>query len=529
VATRETRFDAVRHKGLSPTAHPGGLKPRLGDYVLVARLSQDALGTVYRAVHTRDSRFARLRVLESPELSRGAVLSVIQKRDGPHRIRSFHPPGRRETLGIAEGHPYLAWNETSGWTLDTILATARETQATVPIEGALKIAIGASVALEHARTTLIGGEPARHGLLWPGFVTVSRNADVWVRGFGLAPAIQPSLHQTGLERLVAPYLAPEARGGTPLENCDVYSIGMLLLELLTGQPPTLAGPPAYEPGDPFSDDVARLALSAVAPLSERVASVTSLRERLQRLLEDSPYERSNGDLAVFLDDLLTTDGVRARRVRPSVWRPLTSPVGGDAAERGASRAVWALRIAAGIVSLAMLAALDLVVHHREPSRVPAVLAAAAPENSGRVRTAQEPPQGEAPALAPEVTTAESLTDTSARTPAGARRQSSQRTRSAARRAANELAQAWRLRAALCRVSAQTFDAWNLASESFRAGKVHEQEGERLLARRLYAAAHEAFERAAEFYAEAEELSHQERARVIRLSSIESRPAAPQRF
>ncbi len=527
MATRDSRFVAgpVGPQGSGPL---GEIKPRLGDYILVARLSEDALGTVYRAVHARDGRFARLRVLESAEVPRGAVLSVIQRRDAPHRARSFHPPGRRETLGIAEGHPFLAWNETNGWTLDTILAAARRAQSTVPVEGALKIAIGAAAALEHARGTLVGGEPTRHGLLWPGFVTVSRNTEVWVRGFGLAPAVLPSLREPRLERLIGPYLAPEARDGVSTEASDVYSIGVLLLELLTGRAPSLEAPPAYEPDDPFSADVARLARSAVAPPDERVHSVTALRESLQQILDDSPYERSNADLALFLDDLLAPDRARARRPRSSVWRPLIGATDSDADEPGASRAVWALRIAAAIGSLAALAALDLAVHRREaPRPVPAVAVAARP--AAPRSQPQDLPRAETASPAPALETADALTEPPAGAIGDTAPRAGRRARSTQRHAASELAQAWRLRAALSRVSAQTFDAWNLASESFRAGKVNEREGERLLARRLYAAAHEAFERAAELYSEAEEISHEERARVIRVSSLESHLAPPQRF
>jgi hypothetical protein len=51
---------------------------RLGDFLLVAQLSEDALGTVYRAVHeSEEGRFLRLRVLQSPELSPGDVPQII--------------------------------------------------------------------------------------------------------------------------------------------------------------------------------------------------------------------------------------------------------------------------------------------------------------------------------------------------------------------------------------------------------------------------------------------------------------------
>src|SRR5262249_37668220 len=180
----------------------------------------------YRAIHVRDGRFARLRVLESRELDRHAILRAVSRIESLHRKRSVHPPGRRETLAIADRRPYLAWHETSGWTLDAVLKGTRARSAPLPIDGALRIAAGGAAALEHVRSNAVAGEPAHHGLLWPGFVTISRNAEVWVRGFGLASAVFPELSKPGLTRILGPYVAPEVRwNGAVGEQSDIYSLG----------------------------------------------------------------------------------------------------------------------------------------------------------------------------------------------------------------------------------------------------------------------------------------------------------------
>ena len=60
------------------------LSRHLGDYLLVAQLSEDPLGTVFRALYAADERrFVRLRILQSEELSREAMLL-----DDPARIAS---------------------------------------------------------------------------------------------------------------------------------------------------------------------------------------------------------------------------------------------------------------------------------------------------------------------------------------------------------------------------------------------------------------------------------------------------------
>ena len=52
------------------------LSRHLGDYLLVAQLSEDALGSVFRALHAADERrFVRLRILRSSELPAEAIVA----------------------------------------------------------------------------------------------------------------------------------------------------------------------------------------------------------------------------------------------------------------------------------------------------------------------------------------------------------------------------------------------------------------------------------------------------------------------
>jgi hypothetical protein len=491
-------------------------RPRLGDYVLVARLSEDALGSVYRAIHLGDERFMRLRLLESPELPRAAVLAAILNKDAPHRARSFHAPGRRETLGLAEGRPFLAWHETSGWTLDAVLAAARRSAMPVSVQDALRIVLGAAVALERAGANVVGGASSRHGLLWPGFVTISRNAEVWVRGFGLAPAVLPSIGKPRLSRLLAPYVAPEARGpGGEAADDDVYALGIILLELLTGRRPSIGSPLEFAPEDIFGNDVARLARASVAPRSQRLPSLGAMRERLQQLLADCPYEPPDASLPLYLEDLMTrekqapgaptSDSLRT-------WRPTTRQA--PLHDSGAPHRGRVLRLAAAVSAVAMLAGIDLTTHRSEsngPSSVPLVALPSA-----------EPPAQGLPAEGQLL--AETISPPSPAAPVEVAGLRAQLQRQLSRfRQANALAEVWRLRAALSRVVAQRVDSPNLASQPYSAATVYEREGERLLARRRFASAREAFERSVELYLEAETLSHEERARLITLSAFDGKP------
>jgi len=60
------------------------LSRHLGDYLLVAQLSEDPLGTVFRALYAADERrFVRLRVLQSEELAAETILLTV----GENRLR----------------------------------------------------------------------------------------------------------------------------------------------------------------------------------------------------------------------------------------------------------------------------------------------------------------------------------------------------------------------------------------------------------------------------------------------------------
>jgi serine/threonine protein kinase len=330
-----------------------------------------------------------------------------------------------------------------------------------------------------------------------------------------------------LAQLLGPYLAPEVRSnGAFGEQSDIYSLGVLLAELLTVREASLSGPPEFLPDDPFSEDVGRLLKTLLAEPAARLRSVRAVRLRLQKLLEDCPYERSNADLALDLDELLmpengarSSTGTVAARLLRSPHRPRPGSF-----EPGATSRTWVLRIAASLAAVLLLAAVDLAVRKREPSRA----IAPAPQKSFASHLAERPSLPAVSSIGP----GEELRDSSlAASPVSAPEVhlSVHRPSRTALRQERHLAQVWRLRAALSRVSAEQIDAADLAAEAFRAGRISENEGERLLAVRRPRQAREAFERAAELYNQAEDLSHQERARVIRISLRNAEGPAPGSF
>jgi hypothetical protein len=225
--------------------------------------------------------------------------------------------------------PFVAWQESAGWTLDLLLARLRATGTQLPVEHALLIAERVAAALEQAWTTPAHGERIRHGLLWPGFVSISNDAEVRVGGFGLAEGVLPSLRKGRVARDIAPYIAPEVReSGLPGDSAaDTYSLGVLLHELLTCRRPTLGPPMAdFRCEDPFPPEIRPILERCFAAPEQRFASASEVHRALNELLATtSYYSVSTVSLALFLYKLLNPES----HSLPITDAESTNPVEGD--------------------------------------------------------------------------------------------------------------------------------------------------------------------------------------------------------
>jgi serine/threonine-protein kinase len=213
----------------------------LSHYRVVEKIGAGGMGEVYRATDTRLNRDVALKVLPE-EFARDADRMARFKREA-QVLASLNHPNIAAIYGLEEdqGKRALVLELVEGPTLAERIA-----QGALPLEEALNIARQIAQALEAAHEKGI-----IHRDLKPANVKVKKDGSVKVLDFGLAKALEspqseadiansPTLSlaatQAGVILGTAAYMSPEqARGEEADRRADIWSFGVVLYEMLTGQ------------------------------------------------------------------------------------------------------------------------------------------------------------------------------------------------------------------------------------------------------------------------------------------------------
>ncbi len=281
-----------------------------GPYVLTRALGSDALGEAWRAGTAGAPRlrpFLLVRTFAALAIDRPALLSAMET--AVQLVDDVQGPSiaKGTVMGAIDDTPFVGTSYVEGRTLDHLLAV-RLLGTPLPVEHGLLVAERLLAALESgAPVEKFTG--ASHGFLVPAFVCVSNEGEVRVFGQGLGAGLLPSLRHPRARQNFAPYVAPEVlASGKPSTSGDLYSVGAILFEALTGRPPahgvaleSVENATLAIDGTPVPEDLRRL-LRRVLHADPRVRdrSVPGFRRDLSALLYGGPYAPSTFNLAFFL-------------------------------------------------------------------------------------------------------------------------------------------------------------------------------------------------------------------------------------
>lgn len=222
--------------------HDPWIGRHLGPYEIRHRLGSGGSGAVYAAWDARLQREVALKLV-SP--APGAPADALDRfrREAVLAARLSHPAivPIYDVGEVVEPLPtaYLAMRRLPGRTLADLIAA----HGPLPLDEAVRLALALAEALDYAHR-----QGVIHRDIKPANVLLDEEGRPLLADFGIARALEeaqgsagPTL--TGTTAGTPTYMSPEQAAGQPLDaRSDLYSLGVLLYEMVAGRPP-FAGPP----------------------------------------------------------------------------------------------------------------------------------------------------------------------------------------------------------------------------------------------------------------------------------------------
>ena len=247
---------------------------RLGEYIIETLIGEGAMGCVYRAVDTRTQTPVAIKIphFDSDE-DRENVLNEVQlctQLEHPAIVRVYE-------VREFDGDLAIVMELVEGRSLGQML----QEQGRLDTEQTLDIAtqVASALGVAHAQNIL-------HRDIKPDNVMVSPDDSVRVMDFGIAERVDPDRLSVS-QRIAgtAMYMSPEQAMGAPLDaRSDLYSLGAMMYEMVTGHPP-------FEGGNLISLLYRHINEAPLPPRRENPELTPDLNRIILRLLRKEPSER----------------------------------------------------------------------------------------------------------------------------------------------------------------------------------------------------------------------------------------------
>ncbi len=275
---------------------------RVGEYELLEQIGYGGMGVIYKARQVHLQRLVAVKMIRSDRLT--APVDVVRFRSEAEAAASLDHPNIAPIyeVGEHEGEHYFSMKLIEGGSLAQNLPRLA---ADLPAGVRVLSAVARAVHYAHQRGLL-------HRDLKPANILLDTESRPYVTDFGLAKRLErksgaASLTQQGMIVGTPSYMAPEQASNQAAVStaADVYSLGAILYELLTGRPPfraatlldTLVQLRDQEPVAPrrinkrVDRDLETVCLKCLhKEAAQRYPSAAALADDLERWLRGEPIE-----------------------------------------------------------------------------------------------------------------------------------------------------------------------------------------------------------------------------------------------
>jgi serine/threonine protein kinase len=271
--------------------HPiGSLPQEFGDYELIGEIGRGGMGVVYKARQKALDRTVAIKMILAGHLASPEYLRRFQAEARAAARVSHSNIVHIHEVGQLRGQHFFVMEYVEGSNLAERIAAGP-----VEIKTAVRLVASVARAVDHLHQQGI-----IHRDLKPSNILLDARGEPYVTDFGLAKVFSPGSQttSTGVIAGTPSYMAPEQASGRsePLgPPCDVYSLGTLLYELLTGRPP-------FCEESPFDTLVQVLQHEPTLPRRLNPRVPRELEMICLRCLEKSPGDRYPS-AAALADDL----------------------------------------------------------------------------------------------------------------------------------------------------------------------------------------------------------------------------------
>jgi WD40 repeat protein/serine/threonine protein kinase len=288
-----------------PTPPPTDAPTRVGDYVIVEEIGCGGMGVVYKA--RQANLVVALKMIRDRESCDAEMIERFRRE--VHIVAGFDHPNIVPLyyVGEFEGLPYFSMKYVEGGSL-AHLPPALKGSPRAMAELMVKVARAVEYAHQHG---------ILHRDLKPGNVLLDRDATPYVADFGLAKSVvdgQEDLTELGAVVGTCAFMSPEQASAAKhlTTRADVYGLGAILYQLLTGRPP-FQGKDKYETVHRVRHE------ELIRPRALNRKLPRDLESICLHCLEKDPEKRysSAAELAVDLERFLAGRPVSPQPVSPA--------------------------------------------------------------------------------------------------------------------------------------------------------------------------------------------------------------------